>query len=330
MDNSRTAMKAITVSALNEFVWSDRDIPMPGEGEVLVKVVLAGLCRTDLKLIRSGHRDLTLPRIPGEEAVGIVEKLGPKIESVSVGTRVYIYPGEWCGACPSCLSGAENLCRQMRIMGFHRDGGFAEYAVVPAKSLIPLDDNCSFSDAVFAEPLSCCINAIELSRLKPAETIAIWGAGPAGTLLKRLSSHIGADVVIIDPDKKRRERSGALKFVSGRLFDVCIPAVGDENAYREAIAHLAPRGRIVAFSGLSADSSYHAADFNQLHYFEQTVVGAYGCTYRHGKTALDLITSGAVTVSDLISHTMPLSELSKALDMVAERTCMKIHLNPQE
>jgi L-iditol 2-dehydrogenase len=327
---SRTKMKAVTVSELNSFAWSNIDIPKPGTGEVLVKVAVSGLCRTDLKLIRSGHRDLILPRIPGEEVVGIVEELGPQTESVTVGMRVYIYPGEWCGTCRSCLSGAENLCRQMRIMGFHRDGGFAEYVVVPAKSLIPLDDNCSFSDAVFAEPLSCCINAIELSRLKPAETIAIWGAGPAGTLLKRLASHIGADVVVIDSHKQRRERCNAVESVSGRLFDVCIPAVGDESAYREAIAHLAPRGRLVAFSGLSSESSYNSVNFNQLHYLEQTVVGAYGCAYRHGKTALELIRSGAVTVSDLVSHTMPLSSLSSALDMVAERTCMKIHLNPQE
>lgn len=323
-------MKAVTVSARNAFAWGEVNVPTPGVGEVLVKVAVSGLCRTDLKLIRSGHRDLILPRIPGEEAVGIVEELGPQTKSVTVGTRVYIYPGEWCGTCRSCLSGAENLCRHMRIMGFHRDGGFAEYVVVPAKSLIPLDDQCSFTDAVFAEPLSCCINAIELSRLKPGETIAIWGAGPAGTLLKRLASTIGSDVVVIEPDKQRRERCNGAESVSGRLFDVCIPAVGDDSAYRDAITHLAPRGRLVAFSGLSAEASYHAADFNQLHYLEQSVVGAYGCAYRHGKTALELITSGAVTVSDLVSHTMPLSALSTALDMVSERTCMKIHLTPQE
>ncbi len=323
-------MHAVTVSALNAFAWGDVDIPTPGFGEVLVKVAVTGLCRTDLKLIRSGHRDLILPRIPGEEVVGVIEAVGPQTVSVAVGTRVYIYPGDWCGKCRYCLSGAENLCRHMRIMGFHRDGGFAEYVVVPVKSIIPLADHCSFPDAVFAEPLSCCINAIELSRLTSGEAIAIWGAGPAGTLLKRLASHIGADVVVIEPDKQRRERCGAVESVSGRRFDVCIPAVGDEHAYREALTHLAPRGRLVAFSGLAANASYHAAGFNQLHYLEQTVVGAYGCAYRHGKTALELITSGAVTVSDLVSHTMPLSALATALDMVAARTCMKIHLIPQE
>jgi len=326
----RTSMKAVTVSTIGSFICHERDIPRPAAGEVLVRVAVTGLCRTDLKLIRSGHRDLVLPRIPGEEVVGVVAENGPGAVRNSVGTRVYVYPGEWCGLCPACRSGAENLCREMRIMGFHRDGGFAEYVVVPEKSLIPLHDRCNFHDAVFAEPLSCCINAIELSRLTAGERIGIWGAGPAGTLLKRLASHLGADVVVIEPDGARRERIGGQESAVGEPFDVCIPAVGDSSAYLAALGHLAPRGRLVAFSGLPATSAHHAADYNHLHYYEQTVVGAYGCALRHGKTALDLISSGAVIVSDLVSHTLPLSALDAALDMVAERRCMKIHLNPQE
>jgi L-iditol 2-dehydrogenase len=327
MNNS---MKAVTVSTIGSFACGERDVPRPAAGQVLVRVVVTGLCRTDLKLIRSGHRDLVLPRIPGEEVVGVVAENGPGAVQYNVGTRVYIYPGEWCGFCPACRSGAENLCREMRIMGFHRDGGFAEYVVVPEKSLIALDDRCNFHDAVFAEPLSCCINALELSRLTPGERIGIWGAGPAGTLLKRLACYFGADVVVIEPDGERRERIGGQETAAGELFDVCIPAVGDGGAYLAALGHLAPRGRLVAFSGLPANSAHHAAEYNHLHYYEQTVVGAYGCALRHGRTALDLIASGSIMVSDLVSHTLPLSALDDALDMVAERRCMKIHLNPRE
>lgn len=97
------------------------------------------LCRTDLKIIRHGHRDLTLPRVPGEEVVGEVVPLGGD-SPIAVGDRVYVYPGVWCGVCPSCCRGAENLCRKMRIMGFHRDGGFAEYVAAPLQSLIPVPD----------------------------------------------------------------------------------------------------------------------------------------------------------------------------------------------
>jgi L-iditol 2-dehydrogenase len=327
MNNS---MKAVTVSTIGSFVRGDRTIPRPKADQVLVRVAVTGLCRTDLKLIRSGHRDLVLPRIPGEEVVGVVVENGPGAVRHTVGARVYAYPGEWCGHCPACRAGAENLCREMHIMGFHRDGGFAEYVVVPEKSLIALDDTCSFHDAVFAEPLSCCINAIELSRLTAGERIGIWGGGPAGTLLKRLACHVGAEVVVIEPDGERRERIHGRESAGGERFDVCIPAVGDGEAYREALEHLAPRGRLVAFAGLPAAAEHRASDYNHLHYHEQTVVGAYGCALRHGKMALDLIASGAVVVSDLVSHTLPLSALDAALDMVAERRCMKIHLNPQE
>lgn len=324
------SMKAVTVSTIGSFDRHDREVPRPEEGQVLVRVSVTGLCRTDLKLIRTGHRDLVLPRVPGEEVVGVVAANGPGAAMHPVGTRVYVYPGEWCGLCSACRSGCENLCREMRIMGFHRDGGFAEYVAVPEKSLIPLDDRCCFRDAVFAEPLSCCINAVELSRLAAGERIGIWGGGPAGTLLKRFASHLGAEAVVIEPDGERRERVNGRETAGGERFEVCIPAVGDGEAYREALEHLAPRGRLVAFSGLPSDAAFGAADFNHLHYHEQTVVGAYGCALRHGRMALELIGSGAVAVSDLVSHTLPLSALGAALELVAARRCMKIHLDPKE
>lgn len=329
-DDMKQSMQAVIVSAIGSWTRRERPVPRPQAGQVLVRVAVTGLCRTDLKLIRCGHRDLVLPRIPGEEVVGVVAENGPGAVRHPVGTRVYVYPGEWCGVCAPCRSGAENLCREMRIMGFHRDGGFAEYVAVPEESLIALPEGCAFPDAVFAEPLSCCINAIELSRLTAGERMGIWGAGPAGTLLKRLACRMGAEVVVIEPDGERRERIGGRETADGELFDVCIPAVGDGEAYRAALEHLAPRGRLVAFSGLAADAACRAADYNHLHYHEQSVVGAYGCALRHGAQALELIASGSVAVSDLVSHTLPLSALDAALDMVARRRCMKIHLNPQE
>lgn len=329
-DAMKRTMQAVTISRIGSFTHGIREVPRPGLGEVLVRVALTGLCRTDLKIIRSGHRDLTMPRIPGEEVVGVVEECGDSNPALQPGTRVYVYPGDSCGNCIMCRTGAENLCRSMQIMGFHRDGGFAGYLLAPIKSLIPLQDTCSFSDAVFAEPLSCCINALEMARLASGERIAVWGAGPAGTLLKRLAESMGAVANVIEPDPVRRSAIGGLESAGDNRFNVCIPAVGTPDAYHDALDHLAPRGRLVVFSGLPASPPQPAVDLNTLHYHEQTVVGAYGCSLRHGIRALELISSGAVPVADLVSHTMPLCCLGEALDMVAERRCMKIHLNPWE
>jgi L-iditol 2-dehydrogenase len=171
------SMKAILVEKIGDFKIRDIAILHPGVDEVLLKVSVTGLCRTDLKLIRVGHHDLLLPRIPGEEVVGTVEEIGCGVKGFSKNQRVYVYPGRSCGICAPCRTGAENLCSSMEIMGFHRHGGFAEYVVAPAKSLITIPDSLSDEEAVFAEPLSCCVNALELSRITKGETIGIWGRG---------------------------------------------------------------------------------------------------------------------------------------------------------
>ncbi len=321
-------MKAVVVNEIGSFVITEIDIPEPAPGHVLIRVKIAGLCRTDLKIIRAGHRDLVLPRVPGEEVVGTVCKSGDGVTGFSAGQRVYVYPGTSCGRCRQCVSGAENLCRDMRIMGFHRDGGFAEYVTAPANSLIPLPDTLTDEEAVFAEPLSCCLNALELADLKFGETIGIWGAGPAGTLLQRASLAMDARPVIIEPEEGRRSLLDGYSTPPDMAFDVCVVAAGSDEAYRQAAAHLNMRGRLVVFSGLPPDRGGIKVDFNQLHYLEQTIVGAYGCAYRHGALALEYIGTGKMAVRDMVSHRMSLWELESALILVEQRKCMKIHLYP--
>lgn len=316
----------ILVSGIDDFAIVRRPLPSLALGETLVRVSVTGLCRTDLKLIRAGHRDLILPRIPGEEVVGVVED--SQDQTFPKGTRVWVYPGDWCGQCAACHSGAENLCRSMRIMGFHRDGGFARYVAVPTKSLIAIPPNLPDTQAIFAEPLSCCLNALELAHLKPGERLGVWGAGPAGTLLVRAGRAMAAIGTVIEPDEKRRKNVGGIELADGTLFDVAVVAVGDASAYQAALKHLAPRGRLVLFSGLSPATAVQPVDFNQLHYYEQTLVGAYGCAPRHGMQALNLLASGAVPVADLVTHHLSLWDLATGLNHVAQRTGMKVLLDP--
>ncbi len=322
-------MQAIVIHKIGAFEIEDLPLPIPEQHDVRVHVAVTGLCRTDLKIIEHGHRDLTLPRIPGEEVVGMVDAVGPQTDVLWLGARVYVYPGTACGLCPQCLAGADNLCRGMQIMGFHRDGGFASHVVVPAKSVLRIPDGLSFEEAVFAEPLSCCLNALERAEVRAGERVAIWGAGPAGTLLARAAQQRGAGVVHIEPDSVRRTRTGAVAALPAHeRFDVCIPAVGSLEAYNQAIAALAPRGRLVAFSGLLPGSEPSRLSMNSIHYLEQRVVGAYGCAFRHGEEAIQLIASGAIQVADLISHRLPLTALADALDLVRNRTGMKVLLYP--
>jgi L-iditol 2-dehydrogenase len=217
----------------------------------------------------------------------------------------------------------------MRIMGFHRDGGFAEYVTAPARSLIPVPDGLDPDRAVFAEPLSCCLNALERAGLKAGDSVAVWGAGPAGTLLARAARALGADALNVDPDPVRCEASSGFERCPAGAFDVCVVAVGAGEAYAEAIDRLGPRGRLVVFSGLPPAGDRMEVSLNRLHYHEQTLVGAYGCAYRHGVAALNLVATGAVPVADLVSHRLPLGRLAEALGLVETRRCMKILLYPE-
>jgi L-iditol 2-dehydrogenase len=319
----------ILVKEIGAFAWTRTTLAAPAEGEVLVRVEVTGLCRTDLKIIRHGHRDLVLPRIPGEEVVGRIIAKGPAVAGFEIGDRVYVYPGVWCGRCAACRRGAENLCREMRIMGFHRDGGFATAVLAPAQSLIHVPADLDPDRAVLAEPLSCCLNALELGRVQGGDEVAIWGAGPAGLLLARAARAMGASAVHIEPEPRRRAFAGGIASCADRRFDVCIVAVGAPEAYGQALAHLAPRGRLVVFSGLLPQADAVPLSLNQLHYYEQTLVGAYGCAYRHGVQALAWLAAGTVAVADMISHRLPLSKLEEALGLVENRESIKILLYPE-
>lgn len=321
-------MKAIVIEQIGTFALRDVPVPAIGPRDVRVRVAVTGLCRTDLKIVRTGHRDLVLPRIPGEEVVGVIEQTGREVSGLRTGQRVYLYPGISCGVCPACQRGAGNLCRDMKIMGFHRDGGFADYVATPQDSIIPLPDHLADEAAIFAEPLSCCLNALERGDLQAGDTLGIWGSGPAGMLLRRAAEACGATVWMVDPDARRRAFSGAGEHPDPDGCDVAIVAVGSVDAYRQAVRSLRPRGCLVFFSGLSPAEACQPFDFNTAHYLEQRTAGAYGCTYAHSEAAIRMLADGRVRVDDLVSHRLPLAELDAGLGIVERRDGMKVLLTP--
>jgi L-iditol 2-dehydrogenase len=352
-------MKAITLKEIGRFEYGEAPDPVPGRGELLLRVEVTGVCRTDVKILEHGHRDLVLPRIPGEEVVGTVAGFGPGGGEgrFRIGERVYVYPGTSCGRCRNCRRGFENLCEEMEIMGFHRDGGFAEYLVVPERAVIPVPEGLASDAAVLAEPLSCCLNGLDLTGVGPGgtgpgsdprghrgtsgdlrgsraagdteTTVCVWGAGPAGSLLAEAAAARGCSVTRVDPDPGRGNYGGALSRVpEGVYYDICIPAVGDTAAYREALTHCGDGGTVLLFSGLLREDNPFPVDINDLHYRQITLVGAYGCCYRHGEEALELLSRGLIDIDRFITHRFPLAQTGKALETVRERRGLKVLLYP--
>ena len=242
-------MKCIQVKAIGSFEITSLPVKPPQADEVLIKVEVTGLCRTDLKLIRVGHRDLVLPRIPGEEVVGVIVEKGARSSALNRG------PG-------LCLS--RGLVRHLsRLPGgrtepLPRD---AYHGVSPGRRLCrifnrpgPKPDSCPAGlppeRAVFAEPLSCCLNALELAGVAPGMRVGIWGAGPAGTLLARAAQARGAQPVNIDPDPRRSATIGGHVHCPERPVRCLHRRRGRAWRLRRGPPALLPRGRLVVFSGL--------------------------------------------------------------------------------
>jgi len=325
-------MRAAVLKALRNLAIDRVPSPECPAGGFLVEVKACSICATDVKMSVQGQRDLVYPRILGHETAGIV--VATDNNSFKEGDRVQIAPGLPCGDCAFCRSGITNLCKDIGIIGFTFDGGFAQYLAVPAKgiacngvSIIP--EGLTFEEATFAEPLACCLNGQDRVGVEEGDTVLIWGAGPIGCLHTMLARARGVKRILLaeklperldiatgaSPDRLVDSSSENVSKIvveetGGQGVDVILLACPELPNANSITNLLAPRGRVNFFSGLHRDEISFGA--NQIHYRELTFLGAYGCTAEQNRRALELIGSGAIEVEWLISKRIPLGQRSGA------------------
>jgi L-iditol 2-dehydrogenase len=224
-----------------------------------------------MKAYNLGQRDLRLPRILGHEIAGTVAETGKCVNQVKAGDRVQVAPGIPCGACTYCLQGLHHLCDSVCTMGFHCNGGFAEYVLVPergvrhgALNIIP--EHLSFQEAALTEPLACTVNLQDALAVQVGDAVVVFGAGPLGIINARLARARGAGTVILveinearlesAPPRDFDHRINALKkdplkkvleITGGRGADAVIPCCPDPSVFKAGLAMLAKRGRFGFF-----------------------------------------------------------------------------------
>lgn len=182
----------------NPLLLQDCPVPIPGTGQVLVKIHVCGVCRTDLHVVEGELADITLPLVPGHQAVGTVVQVGSMVADLREGDRVGIaWLQSTCGRCEFCTSGRENLCEKARFTGYQVDGGYAEYAVVPARFAYPIPP--VFSDEE-AAPLLCAgiigYRALRLSGIKPGQRLGLYGFGASAHIAIQIARHWGCQVYV--------------------------------------------------------------------------------------------------------------------------------------
>ena len=332
-------------------IEDDYPEPVAGPGEVKLRVRACSMCGTDVKIYKFGHHHIRPPRVMGHEIAGEVVELGDGVTGWRPGDRVQVIAAIPDGSCEECRRGRMTVCTNQESMGYHYDGGFAEYTIVPAKVLAVdglnrIPDGLGFDEASVAEPFACVLNGQELARIGDGDDVVVMGAGPIGCLHVRLARARGAArVFLADINPGRLAMSAdrvkpdaaihgtdlvdqVLKLTDGRGADAIITAAASGAAQEQALQMAARSGRISFFGGLPKDAPVIACDSNLVHYRELTIVGANGSSPDHNARALDLIASGAVPVADLITHRLPLADVLDGIGIVARGSAIKVTIEP--
>jgi L-iditol 2-dehydrogenase len=331
------------------------DMPEPaaGAGEVKIRVRACSTCGTDVKILNHGHQHIDPPRVMGHEIAGEVVEVGDGVDGWAAGDRVQVIAAVPCGRCDDCRRGRMTICPNQTSVGYHYEGGFAEYLVVPRQVLAVdglnrVPDGIGFDEASVAEPLACVLNGQELAGVGTGDDVVVVGSGPIGCLHVRLARARGAArVFLVELNRSRLDLSAGvvqpdaaicsaevdavdevLKLTNGRGADVVITAAASGPAQEEALLMAARGGRISLFGGLPKDNPTITLDSNLVHYRELTLVGANGSSPTHNRQALQLIASGAVPVADLITHRLPLERVLDAFGIVARGEAIKVTVQP--
>ncbi len=319
-------MRSLQLKAVQQLYLLESPVPNPGPGEVLIKVSHCALCRTDAKMLQQGQRDLVLPRILGHEICGT---------RVETGERFAVWPGQSCGLCPPCAGGWENLCSRMKIVGFHMDGGFAEYVKISKSSLLKVPESLPDPLACLAEPLACTLNALEQGKVSKDQTILIYGGGPVGLMMAMAAKSLEANPFVVEQNPVKFQRSekfrralgieGALDCHSfhSSTFDVVVNAAPSPGILPEGIGKLKAGGCFCLFSGLTGDTAFPASLLNEIHYRQLHLAGAYGCTRRQMEWALTLLAALPEPAACLIDGIIDLEEIPAALEAILAGNALK-------
>jgi L-iditol 2-dehydrogenase len=345
-------VKVARLYAPEDLRIEDTPAPEARAGEIVIRVRSCSTCGTDAKIFHHGHHHISLPRVLGHEVAGEIVEVGTGADGFGVGDRVQVIAAIPCGECFFCRRGQETVCENLESIGYQYDGGFAEFMRVPRKvldrdGLNRVPDHVPFEAASLTEPLACVLNGQEIAQVGTGDVVAVLGAGPIGCLHVRLARARGASSIILaDVNERRLELSARAhpdividsakedavdavrKATDGRGADVVITATGAGAAQEQALEMAAARGRISLFGGLPRDNSVIRFDSNLVHYRELIVVGAYGSAPRHNRAALELISTGAVEVEDLITHRVPLDRVREAIDIVTSGEGLKVVVEP--
>ncbi|MBC5793597.1 alcohol dehydrogenase catalytic domain-containing protein [Sphaerospermopsis sp. LEGE 00249] len=314
-------MKALWLENKELQLKTDIPIPQPPKGEAVVKVLRAGICNTDLELLK-GYYPYT--GILGHEFVGIVEKGSEHL----INKRVVGEINAACGYCRFCLRGEPTHCENRTVLGIvNRNGAFAEYLCLPEKNLHLVPENVSTDAATFTEPIAAALEIQEQVKIIPDDRVLVVGDGKLGQLIAQTLALTGCDVLVVGRHKdklanleNRGIKTGLVDDIKDRSFDISVDCTGNPEGFATARRALRPRGTLVLKSTYAGDLS---VDMSSLVVDEITLIGSRCGPF---SPALELLAKNQIDVTYLIQANYPLSEGLAAFAKAQTKGVLKVLL----
>ena len=343
-------MLAAVLKDFNKLVLEEVPQPVPGMGEVVVRIKSCGFCATDYKAIKGMRRNVTFPLIPGHEPAGVIAAVGPGVQHLHAGDEVVIQPSGYCGVCRHCMAGNTHYCEHAFTTGGDGPpdvwpGSFAEFTRTRASCCLLKPANVSFDAACLTEPLSGAWKGIvRFSQMEVGDDVVIIGVGGIGLLCLMVARAAGAGRLIAvdhsDFALTNARRLGATHTVNPRQGDakaavyqiiphgpdLVVEAAGPIQAV-ELARDLRRRGTRWNIFGITTDERFDL-DGGETHFLEGRMDASFGTTPWAMLKALRLIESGLVDPEKIVSHRFPLSEIHAAVDLMGRADRNKIVIHP--
>ncbi|XAH21571.1 zinc-binding alcohol dehydrogenase family protein [Xylophilus sp. GW821-FHT01B05] len=299
-----------------------RERPVRGEGEVLLRVKRVGVCGTDLHIFTGNQPFLQYPRVMGHELSGVVEEAVPG-GRLAVGDVAYVMPYISCGKCIACRQGKTNCCVNIQVLGVHRDGAFTEYLSLP-EAFVHKAEGVTLDQAAMVEFLAIGAHAVRRGDVQPGQRVLVVGAGPIGMAAMVFARLRGAVVTALDGRQDRldfcQRELGVAGTVAlgagdqaqlsaatdGEFFDMVFDATGNAKAIERGFGFVAHGGKYVLISVVRDTISFSDPEFHKR---ETTLLGSRNATTEDFETVLAAMRSGQVPTDALNTHRMQLADV---------------------
>lgn len=327
----------------------EEEISSLGDGDVLVKVMAVGICSTDGKIIL-GKRNIRAGIVLGHEISGEIVEIKGARKDFKVGDRVSIFPGIACKECYYCRINYQNICTDKISFGLQIDGGFQQYMKVPAYAvengnMFKLAYELSYEEGTFLEPISCCIESINLVGVKEGDRILVVGAGVMGLLHLIMLRDIASKIIVSDLMKYRREL--ALELGADRVIDPMsedlkeiilgeTDGIGVDKCFMcadvpqmvELLCQVVRRRGVINLFASSIKDEKSLIDPNILHYKEVILSGSHSSTLEQFYDSIEVVNKGKERIVKLITHLLSIQETRQAIDLYLRHEAIKVIIKP--